>query len=609
MFMRGEFARAVTELETALKLAPRDYDAAYTLGLAYLKQNQIAPAKQLYARMLRQLGARPQLHIVFGRAYRETGFLAEAIEEFKKAVALEPKSSRAHYYLGLTYLLKDGSSRFNDAAEEFKIALASNPDDYFANYYLGIIHLKERRLEPAINLLEKACRIQPDNPDPYFQLAQAYQAAEKYDRVIETLRRSIALTHSVSHNDYQVGRARYQLGQSLLKAGQTEEGEKELKLAAELKAEGLKTQEIKTAIYLNPASMGEQNTKLSEMVSAAGAVAEQGAPDKKAAGELKSGEDYYTKVVASAHNNIGLLRAGRQDFRGAAEQFALAARWNSRLEEIHFNWGLACYKAESYQQAIPPLESELKINPTNVSVKQLLGTSYFMTDSYAKASELLVDVTAVKTNDAGLYYMLAIALIKQKKQEAANQVIQRMVAQTGDTPQLHILLGQAHYDRGETDKALEELKAALALDSKARLAHFYAGMIYLNLGKHDEAAREFESEMANNPNDVQAKYHFGFVLLTDQKTERGIKIMREIIQLRPDYAEAHYELGKALLLQGNVKEALGRLETAVKLKPDEAYVHYQLGRAYIAAGRRAEGESHLEISNQIKAKARSQENP
>ncbi|HEV2667919.1 MAG TPA: tetratricopeptide repeat protein, partial [Blastocatellia bacterium] len=165
-FMRGEFGKAAAELETAWKLAPRDYDVAYTLGLSRLKQGQLAPAKQIYSLMLRQLGDRSELHIIFGRAYRETVFLAEAIEEFKKAIALDPKSSRAHYYLGLTYLLKDGTSRFNDAAEEFKIALAINQDDYFANYYLGIIHLKERRLEQAISLLEKACRLQSDNPDP-----------------------------------------------------------------------------------------------------------------------------------------------------------------------------------------------------------------------------------------------------------------------------------------------------------------------------------------------------------------------------------------------------------------------------------------------------------
>ena len=141
-FMRGDFVKAATELETALKLAPRDYDVAYTLGLAHLKQHQLAPARQVFNRMLRELGDRAGLRISFGRAYREAAFFPEAIEEFKKAVALDSKSSRAHYYLGLTYLLKDGTARFNEAAEEFKIALASNPDDYFANYYLGIIHLK-----------------------------------------------------------------------------------------------------------------------------------------------------------------------------------------------------------------------------------------------------------------------------------------------------------------------------------------------------------------------------------------------------------------------------------------------------------------------------------
>lgn len=607
-FMRGEFAKAAAELEAALKLAPSDYDVAYTLGLARLKQRQLAPAKQIYSLMLRQLGNRPQLRLIFGRAYRETGFFAEAIEEFKKAIALDPKFSRAHFYLGLTYLQKDGTSRLNDAAEEFKIVLASNLDDYFANYYLGIIHLMERRLEPAISLLEKASRLQPDNPDPYFYLGQAYQTAEKHDQVIEALRKSITLTASVSHNDYQVARARYQLGQALLKTGRTEEGEKELKLSAELKAEGLKKGQAQTAAYLNPASLGEQNGKLMEAASTMSLVTKPGTADEKADLELKSGEDYYTKVVASAHNNIGILRAGRQDFRGAAEQFALAAGWNPQQEEIHFNWGLACYKAELYQQAIPPLEIELKIKPDSLPIKQLLGSSYFMSDDYPKASALLAEVVSVKTNDAGLYYMFAISLIKQKKRDEANQVIQRLAALHGSSPQLHILLGQVYYDHGETTKALEELKAALALDGKTRLAHFYSGMVYLSLGKLDEAARAFESELAVNPNDIQAKYHLGFVLLADQQSERGIQLMREVLRLRPDYAEAHYELGKTLLLQGNVREAVERLETAAKLKPEAAYVHYQLGRAYLAAGRKAEGESHIEISDRIKAKERGQPN-
>ena len=113
--------------------------------------------------MLAQLGDRPQLRIVFGRAYRETGFLSEAIEEFKKAVALDPHFPRAHYYLGLTYLLKDGAARLPDAEQEFKIELASHPDEFFANYYLGVVYLMDRKWEEAIGFLQKAVAIQPGN--------------------------------------------------------------------------------------------------------------------------------------------------------------------------------------------------------------------------------------------------------------------------------------------------------------------------------------------------------------------------------------------------------------------------------------------------------------
>lgn len=607
-FMLGDFRKSTDELQAALKLAPNDYDVSYTLGLVYLKQHQFAPAKRIYDRMLAQLGNRPKLRILFGRAYRETGFLAEAIEELKAAIALDSGVPQVHYYLGLTYLLKDGAARLDDAAAEFKIELASRPDDFFANYYLGIIYTVQRKWELAAPLLEKSSNFQPKNPDPYFYLGEVYQSTGKHDKAIEVLRKAIRFNPSLDHNDYQISSAHYRLAQSLLRTGQSAEGEKELQLSLDLKMQGHKRDEEKTESYLSSANLHEQNRNLLEAHSVEGTVAESSAPDQTTAQDLRNGEAYYTKIVASAHNNIGLLRAERQDFRKAAEQFALAAKWNPQLEQINFNWGLACYKAELYKQAISPLEEELKTNPDNIAARQILGMSYFMVDGYSRASELLSAVISIKPNDATLYYTLAVSLIKQGKQDSANRVIQQMVTMSSSSPQLHILLGQAYYEQGETTKSLEELQAALALDSKTRLAHYYTGLVYLKAGKFDSAAQEFESELTINPSDVQARYHLGFVLLAAQKTDRGIKLMREIVQLKPDYAEAHYELGKALLQQGDIKGAVQSLEVAANLKPDESYIHYQLGRAYLLAGRKAEGENHIEISSQLKAKARSQTN-
>ena len=82
-FMMGEFEKAGRELQEALRLTPGDYDAEYTLGLCYLKQKDLPRAKQLFGGMVERLGNRPALRVLIGRAYRETGFLPESIEEFK----------------------------------------------------------------------------------------------------------------------------------------------------------------------------------------------------------------------------------------------------------------------------------------------------------------------------------------------------------------------------------------------------------------------------------------------------------------------------------------------------------------------------------------------
>ena len=149
-FMLGNFERATAELESALKLSPDDYDVTYTLGLAYLKEHKIQLAKSIYDRMIQRLGNRAQLRVLIGRAYRETGFLSEAIDEFQKAVGLDPQFPRVHYYLGLTYLLKGGAEKLGEAQEQFKIELASHPEEFFAHYYLGIAATVERNWPVAV---------------------------------------------------------------------------------------------------------------------------------------------------------------------------------------------------------------------------------------------------------------------------------------------------------------------------------------------------------------------------------------------------------------------------------------------------------------------------
>ena len=602
-FMLGDLGKSIAALETAARLAPNDMDVAYTLGIAYLRNRQSAEARQLYDSMIRQFGERPQLHVVVGRAYRQSGMLAEAAAEFKKAIALDGGFPRAHYYLGITYLLDEGQSKIAEAVEEFKLELAANPGEFFANYYAGVVYIYQRKWEPAIPFLQKASTLEPNNPDPYFQLGQAYQELNKHEQAVDVLRKAIALNPNLAHNKGQVTVAHHRLAQSLLKLGQTDAGQKELQLASDMKAEAFK---LEQQVQTGAAGMGTSKLPEPETNSPApgfrqGLISESLGPDEKTMRELQSSANYYQKVIATAHNNIGLLRAEQKDFRGAAAQFAIALQWNPEQEGLDYNLGLAYYKSESFEQAIPPLEKELRIHPANHPAMALLGMSWFMKEDYARAAELLGSVVDSKATDENVYYVLASSLIKQGKIEDAARVLEQMKAITADSPLLHLALAEKHFTLKDVRGALAELTQALALKGTAPRVHYYAGVLYLRLARPDEGIREFERELAVNPDDVLTKYRLGDLLLGRGKIDRAVQLMRETIQGRPQYAEARYDLGRALLQKGDVTGAIDCLEVAVKLDPKKPDFHYQLGEAYITAGRKADGKSQIEISKDLRA--------
>ncbi|MDX6558203.1 MAG: hypothetical protein QOF72_1252, partial [Blastocatellia bacterium] len=314
-FALREYDKAAAELRAALEFGANDFDTGFTLAIAYLQQRQFKDARQVFDWMIQHLGDRPELHVVMGRAFRVAGRLPESIDEFKKAIALNPTLARVHDNLALAYLMNEGASRLADAEQEFKTELVSNPDEFFANYYLGIVYIFQRKWELAIAFLKNASRVQADNPDPYFQLGQAYQELEKHDQAIEALKKSIALNPDLAHNKFQVTTAHYRLAQSLLKVGQAEAAQKELRLSSELKAAAFKMAQTSGAgpSTTSTSQLPEPEDKLPAMGSVDSTTTTPNVPDDKARRELESAEAYYAKILAATHSSIGLLRADRGD--------------------------------------------------------------------------------------------------------------------------------------------------------------------------------------------------------------------------------------------------------------------------------------------------------
>jgi tetratricopeptide (TPR) repeat protein len=584
-FTQGNFREAAEHLKAALAVQP-EFETAYTLGMAYLRLQKVAETRVLFDELQNSMGSTPQLHVVFGRAYRATGYLNEAISEFKKAIELNPRYSRAHYYLGYTYLLQGGRERFPLARPLFEQELEVNPHDYFSVFYLGVIDLSNGDFPSAEKYLKSAARLQPDSPDPLRYLGETYFKSGRIPKAIPVLRKCIELTKDPSRNDYQVSRAHNMLGQALMKTGKTAEAEAELKQSEELHAQAFQDEQAKK----NAADQG-QHSVLPEIESGETRAADSRSPlDPGARREIEKLRAALVEILGQSYHNLGVIQARREEFAAAAEYFRDAAQWKPDMQGLDRNWGLACFRARQYQEAVVLLERQLGRDPNDAKVRVAAGTSYFMMDNYPKAAELFRPALAEPPDDPGVLYAMGASLAHTGDAASAQRIFLRMIEKNPNSAEIHLALGQAYADQDQYKSAVTEFTRALELDPKVQGAHFGWGLVLLHGGNFEGAAKQFAEELASHPNDVVSKYHLAYSYLMQQQSEPGVALLNEVIQEKPDYAVAYYELGKALLERGDVKPAIERLETAARLDPEGEYSYYQLSIAYRREGRTEEAD-------------------
>jgi tetratricopeptide (TPR) repeat protein len=604
-FAQGKFAEAAEHLHTALELQA-NFETAYSLALAYLSQHKLAETKLLFNELLNDMGSTPELHVLLGRAYRETGYLDDAIREFKKAIELDPRYPRVHYYLALAYLAQGEKERFPTARPLFEQELAINPKEFFSTFFLGVIHLEDRDFPGAEEYLKKAVQLQPENPDPLLYLGQAYFENNHPDLAIETLRKSIALTTDPSHNHYQVSKAYTMIGQILVKMGKQQEAEAELKRSQELRAQAFQSDKDRQDAREGQHELLPELQNSQEKPAFLENRPQLSAAEKAKAQQLRA---TLAEILGNAYNNLGVIQARREQYAPAADYFRNAAQWKPDLPGLDRNWGLASFRAQRFEEAVGPLASEVAHQPDDAKARAALGISYFMTDKFAKTVEVFQPLLADLPDDPGVLYALGVSLVHTGDSATAARAFQRMIEKNPNVAELHVLLGQADADQNQYTPAVAEFSRALQLDPKIEGAHFGLGIILLHEGKVDDSVREFRAELEAHPADARAKYHLAYGLLMQQQKDQAFTLLSEVVRAKPDYADAQYQLGKILLERGEVKAAIERLETAVHLDPTKDYSYFQLSAAYRRDGRLEDAQQSLEAYQKLKDKERGTERP
>ncbi|MET0212791.1 MAG: tetratricopeptide repeat protein [Vicinamibacterales bacterium] len=597
----GRKDEAAQELDEIRNVGPQDAESTFALATGYLRIGKTDRADALFAAVAAE-HPQAETFVLIGRIYRDLKYYSHARTALRRALAIDPRLPRAHYYLATSALMEEGVVRLDEAIAEFRQELKVAPNDVSTIVRLGMALVEARRNEEALPLLEKAVKTRPDAPEPWTYLGRCQLALNRAPAAVVSLRRALDLASSQASGgtDSDTERLRmihYQLGTALRATGATREAEQAFAEAERLSAKRTAGDRERLAQYLGQSDVDDDEKGQPRMLPLDVAAYGNLSPNEREAVARR-----VRTSLARAYLNLGILQAQASRFPRAAELFDVAVELDPAFPQGQYSRGVAYFNAQQYDQAVPALSRAFEQQPS-AETARMLALASFQVDDYARAADLLSRDPKLPA-DPALQYAYGVALVRSDRAEEAERIFSRVLAQNPDVPELNVVLGQAHAARGDFDAAIASFRRALAIKPDVTDANSALGTIYLRQGNLEAAGEALRAELASHPDDVRARNTLATVLDLDGKRGEALKELRTVLARRPDYADARYLLGKILLAEGAAAEAVDHLERAAQLAPADPNVHYQLGQAYQRLGKSDLAAKEFEVFQQLKAKSR-----
>jgi serine/threonine-protein kinase len=196
----GNLDQAVNALNDAVHSDSQFALGYASLGEAYRLKNQIDPnprwidqASAMLERATQLDSHLPATYVSLGRLHAATGKHDLALQEFQKALAINPRDADAITGMAREY---ENTGRLQDAEDSLKKAIALRPDYWQGYNALGSFYYGQKRYPEAIAQFTRVVHLTPDNSTAHNNLGGQYQNIGEYLKAEEEFKKSIALAPS-----------------------------------------------------------------------------------------------------------------------------------------------------------------------------------------------------------------------------------------------------------------------------------------------------------------------------------------------------------------------------------------------------------------------------
>ncbi|HYC99658.1 MAG TPA: tetratricopeptide repeat protein, partial [Phycisphaerales bacterium] len=162
-------------------------------GEAALDAGNNAAAMEEFAKAIAINPTLTDAHMGMGDIYRIEGDFAKAEKSYGEAARLAPKNFDAQYYHGLMLHLLD---RVTDAVGAYLQALSVKPEDFQTNLNLSVAYYQLGETTQAYTFGERAVKIDPRNGPARVNLAAVYADLGRHEEAVTEFQQSFELVES-----------------------------------------------------------------------------------------------------------------------------------------------------------------------------------------------------------------------------------------------------------------------------------------------------------------------------------------------------------------------------------------------------------------------------
>jgi tetratricopeptide (TPR) repeat protein len=302
-----------------------------------------------------------------GKEAMQAGQLAAAEEDFRKVIALDPKSGAAHINLGVVYMR---DRRWDEALAELHKAEVLSPQEPGIQLNIGLAYYRKNDFSSAIASFTEAMHAMPDSVQPRYLLGLCYFFTNRYKEASDTL---APLWEKESNNLNYL----YVLS---IAASKSSNAELQQRAFGQMLTIGRDTPEFH--IYVGKAYLAEDDTSKALKEFQAAAVARPDLPlvhyflgrtylEQHAYSEAKIELERDITVepnFAYSYEDLGILYAQLNQPDKAERYFRQAIERNSTLVNSYFGLAKLYRETGRYKDALEMIDHAIAIVPQSASL-------------------------------------------------------------------------------------------------------------------------------------------------------------------------------------------------------------------------------------------------